>query len=401
MINNGGKMSSSMIESGIRIEVTPGRIKGSWTSVALKLRSLAWIAATFVMLAYALSCTLQSTNAADSTAIPELDTWKADLLQFGKLQCDYFQSGNGANFSTYYDAARGFYQAADYLADPNHNGTPWATCADLAAKAYREHELDWTGQYGWIAGWNSFTKGLRMHYERTGDQRSKDAVHVIATHGWAADGGPTWGYPYAREIAYAVMNHLDDEALGAPHRARLDELINTALSHFDEMFISKKALTNPYRGEDGQLIGITPFMVGLEAQALIQYYDKYKDPRILPMIKAAADVLYEEVTPLGMRIWDPQRGGFLYDTIWGGGKTYEPSLNLLVVPIYGWVYMMTGETKYRDRGEEIWIQGISRSHCGSVGFCPTGDGSGGNYLWFGKQFNQQYMWSFKFMEWRQ
>ena len=72
----------------------------------------------------------------------------------------------------------------------------------------------------------------------------------------------------------------------------------------------------------------------------------------------AADVLYEGVTPLGLRIWDPQKGGFLYDTIWGGGRTYEPGLNLLIAPLYAWVYTMTGETKYRDRGDEIFRQGV-------------------------------------------
>ena len=222
-------------------------------------------------------------SATDTVPIPELQTWKSDLQQFGQLQCGYFQAGK--DYSTYYDAAREFYQAADYFGNPNYNGTPWATCADIAVKSYGENEIDWSGQYGWIAGWNSFSRGLRMHYQRTGDKRSKEAVHLLATHGWAADGGPTWGYPYMREVAYAIMNHLDDEALGTQHRARLDELVNTALQHFDQMFVSKVALSKPYRDAGNELVGITPFMVGLEPQALIQYYEKYHDARILHMVE--------------------------------------------------------------------------------------------------------------------
>jgi hypothetical protein len=65
------------------------------------------------------------------------------------------------------------------------------------------------------------------------------------------------------------------------------------------MFVSKVALSKPYRDAGNELVGITPFMVGLEAQALIQYYEKYHDARILPMVRMAADVLYEGVTPLG------------------------------------------------------------------------------------------------------
>jgi hypothetical protein len=363
------------------------------------LRRSLRIAVIFIMFAHGCSNGPFALDGVDSTGIPARKTWEADLLEFGKLQCGYFKHGEQENYSTYYDAARVFYQTARYFGKPDYNGTPWTSCADVAVKLYREKEIDWKGQYGYIAGWSAFSTGLRMHYEQTGDPRSKDAVHLLATHGWAADGGPTWGYPYMREIAYAIMNHLDDEALGTPHRSRLDELVGTALQHFDQMFVSKIALTKPYRGADNELAGITPFMVGLEAQALIQYYEKYKDARIPSMIKTAADVLYEEVTPLGMRIWDPKRGAFLYDTIWGGGRNYEPGLNLLVVPLYGWVYMMTGETKYRDRGDEIWREGVQRAHCASAGnLC--GSGGNGSYLWFGKQFNQSYMWSFRYIDWR-
>ena len=168
------------------------------------------------------------------------------------------------------------------------------------------------------------------------------------------------------------------------------------------MVVTKKALTSPVRGEDGELAGITPFMVGLEGQALIQYYEKYKDARILPMLKTAADVLYNEVTPLGLRIWNPQKGAFLYDTSWGGGRDYGyPGLNQLIAPLYAWVYEMTGDTKYRDQGDEIFRQATHRTHCASVGggTCLPGEDNGA-YLWTGKQFNQSYMWSFEYVTWR-
>ncbi len=113
-------------------------------------------------------------------------------------------------------------------------------------------------------------------------------------------------------------------------------------------------------------------MVGLEGQALIQYYEKYKDARILPMLKTAADVLYNEVTPLGLRIWNPQKGAFLYDTSWGGGRDYGyPGLNQLIAPLYAWVYEMTGDTKYRDQGDEIFRQATHRTHCASVAGEPV------------------------------
>jgi hypothetical protein len=242
-----------------------------------------------------------------------------------------------------------------------------------------------------------------MHSQRTGDPLAKQAVHFLATSAFAQDstltGGtfpPDYGSTYdgAREQAYAIKDHLDDEALGAPHRARLNELVNHAIKHHDQWFVSKIAQTNPVPG-----VGLMPFMVGLNMQSLIAYYEKYPDSRIPPLIRLATDELYRLA-------WRPTAGGFYFNSAIGkSAEAAEPGLNLLIAPAYAWMYKMTGETLYRNRGDEIFAAGVHYTHCASSPYsdkalCPEGLTKGG-YLWSGKQFNQQYVWSLDYVRWRQ
>jgi hypothetical protein len=47
------------------------------------------------------------------------------------------------------------------------------------------------------------------------------------------------------------------------------------------------------------------------------------------------------------------------------------------------MYQQTGDTTYRDRGDQVFAGGVTRA-----------------YLNNGKQFNQNYMWSFDYVKWR-
>ncbi len=339
---------------------------------------------------------VSTSGATDIIPIPELATWESDMLTFGKRQCRYFAEPgwDGGYGDTFYDAARVFYQMNVYTGDPS-----WSNCAQLAAIQYRTTQVASSG----AVAWNNFSPGLRMHNQRTGDPLSKQTVHILATSAFASDstvaGGPfnpDYGetYDLAREIAYAIKNHLDDEALGAPHRARLNELVNHAIKHYDQWFVSKQAQTKPIPSQYGP-IGIQPFMVGLNMQSLIAYYEKYQDPRIPPLIRLATDELYTLA-------WRPAGGGGYYNSgIGTSSGDAEPGLNMLIAPAYAWMYAMTGETMYRDRGDEIFAAGVHYTHCASSpdSSCPGGVTKGA-YLWSGKQFNQQYVWSFDYVKWR-
>ena len=60
-----------------------------------------------------------------------------------------------------------------------------------------------------------------------------------------------------------------------------------------------------------------------------------------------------------------------------------PDLNLLIAPAYAWLYRQTGDTAYRERGDQIFEGGVKYGFIGS-----------------GKHFNQHYRWSVEYIKWR-
>ncbi len=156
-------MRSSALEITIQSDVTSNRLQ-TLGLFSIPASGLTRKLVRFVILLLALVNTHffmpQSAKAASPTPIPLLDTWQADMLPFGDLQCQYFLKGvyNGTlgqnfygNGDPFYDGARVFYQIRDFT-----NDSKWDTCADKAAKQYRETQIDWTGQYGGgAAGWNN------------------------------------------------------------------------------------------------------------------------------------------------------------------------------------------------------------------------------------------------------
>jgi hypothetical protein len=125
-----------------------------------------------------------------------------------------------------------------------------------------------------------------------------------------------------------------------------------------------------------------PFMVGLTSEALIMYYNLTGDSRVLPAISRAMDYLWNN-------LWISSAQAFLYidkavDSE-GGASAVKPApdLNLLIAPAYAWLYHMTGDRKWIDRGDLIWVGGVMNA-----------------FLNNGKQFNQSYRWSFDYLVWR-
>ena len=60
-----------------------------------------------------------------------------------------------------------------------------------------------------------------------------------------------------------------------------------------------------------------------------------------------------------------------------------PDLNMLIAPAFAWLYKETGDAKYRDRGDQIFGGGVQHA-----------------WLDNGKQFNQNYRWSFDYIRLR-
>jgi hypothetical protein len=160
-----------------------------------------------------------------------------------------------------------------------------------------------------------------------------------------------------------------------------------------------------------------PFMVGLATEALIQYNNTYPDPRIPYVIKQTLDGMWNAA-------WRPDLHGFYYrcyatnlvglptslppgnngcfddDSSPGNadsnawpipvGDTFDyndgqPNLNNLISPAYAWMYLQTGDPKYRQEGDKLFADGVLYN--GAVNFG-------------GKEFSQNYRWTFDYMNFR-
>ena len=296
-----------------------------------------------------------------------LSQWQQQMVTFGQQHANELNglTGQAAINATYYDAARVFYQIADYTHDPS-----WLAAAHQAVTIYRDQYV--VPNNGAVPGYWNFTGGLLQDFQHTGDVRSKDAIIMLSQNAsFAPDSTPlawTAGTDASREVAYTIMNYVNAEAVGAPHRPRLDDLVTQALGHLDQWFVSKTA---PY---------LQPFMAGLTMDALIQYDTAVGgDPRILPAIQTAVNSLWTNN-------WISSSQAFQYmDRDMGslGGPTPANDLNMLIAPAYAWVYHKTGNVLSQQQADAIFSGAVN-----------------GAYLGDAKQFDQNYMLAFDFMNWR-
>jgi hypothetical protein len=300
-------------------------------------------------------------------AIPNLGLWESRMVSVGAQHCANLASSS-LSFdqklsATYYDAQWVFYQIADYTRDSS-----WNTCAARAEAVYRDQYV--VPNNGNVPGYWNFTHGLMHDFLRTGDTASKNAAISISRNAaYSPDATPlewTVSADYSREVAYAIMGYLNAETLGEAHRARLDSFVSQAFGHLDQWFGSKTA---PY---------VRPFMVGLTAHALISHAEQRGDSRVLPALVQAMDWLWANT-------WLSGSQAFMYTdrNVDSGGMEPAPDLNLLIAPAFAWLYHQTGEVRFRDRGDQIFAGGVANAFIGN-----------------GKQFNQNYRWSFDYVRWR-
>jgi len=302
-----------------------------------------------------------------NATIPQFSKWQDNMKSYGLKHCTLLKGSASYDeklAATYYDLARILYQIYDDTLDTN-----LLACADAAEKIYRDKYA--IGANGGVPGYWSFTKGLVIDYLRNNDAISKSAVNLIALNGaYHPDSTPlawTQDSTMSREVAYAIEAYLDAEDVGYPRRVpRLQQMIDQAFGHYDQWFVKKTA---PY---------VRPFMMALTAEALIQANEKIPNVKTLPAIKLGADWIWDNC-------WIPGSKAFKYTDrpTDSGGTEPAPDLNLLIAPVYAWLYMKTGDIKYRDRHDLIFEGGVL-----------------GSYLTQPKIYNQNYRWSFDGVKWR-
>ena len=144
-------------------------------------------------------------------------------------------------------------------------------------------------------------------------------------------------------------------------------MVEQAFGHMDQWFVSHTA---------GWM---RPFMVALTSHALILYHERVGDSRVIPTLTMAMDSLWDTM-------WLPASQAFKYTDreTSTGGQEPAPDLNLLIAPVYIWLYHQTGEVRHRDRFDAIFVGGVQQA-----------------YLVNGKQFNQNYRLSIEAVRLRQ
>lgn len=288
-----------------------------------------------------------------------LAQYQSNMTTFGETYCTPPLGGPAfEGFVWYYDGTRNYFQIADYTHDPK-----WLTCAVGLNTLYSAYVLANNGN---IPGWHAFPQGLAMDFTRNLTTSDKTAITQMQLNGYAnpSDISQTIDYLLSREMSYGLETNLWAEQVGLPRLPTYQSVVNVLMGIMDQWFQSQTAPLGPQ-----------PFMVALACEALIQYWEASADPRVPPLIQLAADQLWS-------KSWDAPSQSFLY---YNNDLTTMPSpdLNLLIVPIYGWVFQRTGTQLYRDRGDQIFNAGVA-----------------GAFLGAGKQFSQNYRWSGRYLSWR-
>lgn len=377
------------------------------------------------------------------------------MLSYGEALYQYFIANDtgaapitGAQYNAvYYDGIRVWHQIYAYTGDSH-----WLNALTYARKFYRDFYVVANG--GGVNGFTTFTKGLRYDWERLGDATSKAAILSIGTNGAFTHAGIAAGslntWDRSRENAYALNCFMDMVGVGDSSRTTdLTRYFGYALGHID-LWVNETA---------GYL---QPFMAGLTMRSLIQYYEEIDaDARIPVAIKAMVDylwthtwlaplivgdptalfareTLYTDATLLtailtlpdgtagipgtvetlgtngavqmayggGSHGWlVPQRSAmpltYSYDSTAaigsrvpadtaqpqdGWNKQGAPDLNLLVAHAFAWYYKYSLDTTYRDRGDLLFAGGVAGAYLPGNGY---------------KTFNQNYIYSFNYVEWRE
>jgi hypothetical protein len=327
--------------------------------------------------------------------IPEKATWESNMTVKGTSICNTLSTNLD---SVYYDGEYVYYKIAAYTG----NAAYWNACAAKAEAIYRDQYA--IPNKGKVPGYWLFTNGLRLDSQRTGDSTSQTTAQLLAQNSaFAADSAccpaPAGYNPasqeFSREVAYAINSYMDAEALGYPKRKNKDLYISYALGHINQWFVT---FSNPISG----IWGVKPFMVGLTMRALIQAYEETSpaqrtaDMLLIPAtIKVALDGLWTGNIPgatPGQGAWLPTSEAFFYGThneadTCGSTPCIRfpaPDLNLLIAPAFAWYYLQSGDTTYRTRGDQVFVGGVK-----------------GATLTAGKQFDQNYLWSFDYVTWRE
>jgi hypothetical protein len=345
--------------------------------------------------------------------IPNLTRYKRSAETYGAINCAQdldasprtIRSNNNANLtpvggavqkgSWYYDGLRVYYNVGDLLED----AATWEQCRANVKEVYRDRYV--LPNRGAIPGFVVFPEGYYMDYLRTGDESDLALIDDLDLHTFEPVNGAMVSVRYLqRETAYALkvdtfasLLHRNNVRFGRGTQFWMNYHLDHVLGHVDQICLSRNA---EYWES---------FMAGLEADALITYYEQVSaDPRVPSAVKCLADYMYAEA----YNTISDDPGSFQYDKFRGATDvgianaraSSMMSLNLLIAPMFAWLFKETGQTRYQIQGDAIWnhgvlLDGASGGLSNTIG-APNGPPTGNS----GKVFSEQYYWGPSYVTWR-
>lgn len=339
----------------------------------------------------AVAVSFSPTPPSSFTAIPGLSTWVSTMTATngmgagnnGAGPSDYVTplSAPTQNFTDcpeasicYYDGALTFYNIAQYLSNPSYkNG---GTYISNFVKTY------YTVNSGGIPAYKIFYEGLARETRITSDASYLTAANLLQNSTYVLFGArPILGFD--REMAYALTTDVDLKKyanIDNQYWADLRDTVYGFLLSYTETSSANRADTQG-------------FYMGLMMKALIQDYQLSHDDRIAYVLKRTLDrqqATYNLGTHTMMYALGVDGGPwcasnflwFVTDPYFNCQVNTGQKLQNLVSPAFAWYYAATGDTTYRDNGDE-WF-----SHTLDAG------------LYTGKESSQIYYWSFQYPFWR-
>lgn len=348
------------------------------------------------------------------TPLPDISAtvnkWKSNMDVKGRAACEAekgyvnaWQSGGPIDPAmSYYDGEGVFYNIYKILLDPY-----WLDCAQVTEKAYRgmppipsPATTKYPSGYGYgnsfkLPGYWGFSEGWKNDFDSSGDIDSKNAIFLLSENmAYAPDSTPTTstaGANMMREVSYNIQNMENAELLGHTHRTREDLLVNQALGHLRQMIDGTYRLPmtdNDTPAARGQYY-LQPFMIWIDLKGLIKYWQRTHDSRIYPAVKEAI-LFVESVARIGnsnsfyYQQWAPTLADLKAGVNLGvPNPAPAPDLNLLGAPVYSWLYSQDHDLNWIILGDQVFKGGVDGAYLDGI-----------------KQFNQNYIWSPSYLEWR-
>lgn len=319
--------------------------------------------------------------------VPGKDTWWAYMQEWAGYLTTWFTVNNHpANDNglaqTYYDGENCAYRLKDHF-----GGTSFDTLINEGWLAYNEYYV--RPNSGGVQGFRNFTDGQLRDVLLANSRAANSLIGIqgILTNGSYVSQPVDMSDPVlSRETAYAITAMINAVragiSLSGAQSARLAQLKAWAIGHCQQWV-------------NGTAAYFRPFMGGITAKSLIYYYDHVSaDADIITNLKAVADYAWTACWKDVAGTWGAG-GAFLYTNNTSQGDPQDPftqpTLNMLICPLYGWLFFKGQGANYRVQGDAIFQGGIpDYQGAVQVGGSYLGTRSAVNPV--GKDWDQQLFW---------